>query len=163
MIVTGQKIKYTVHAISPALYSLKIIIYIDLDGLWSCRFVLNIRKFRQLLDNLVVTKNRAPYCWVIYPCNQIRWVETEEEHVKFKCWHLFSTLRLCIFPAKYILMHVKGKEHISSDDVTSNPKMELHSARLTMQLHKWHQVLIDDGHLPWPGGTWTRHVGILEE
>lgn len=129
--------------ISPALYSLKIIIFIDLAGLWSYRFVFNNRKSRQLLDNLVVTKNRAPYFWVIYPCIQIRWVKTVEEYVKFKFWHVrIFDIKIMYFSWKYILMHVKGKEHISSDDVTSNLKMELHSAKLpvaqmTSRTYQW--------------------------
>lgn len=60
--------------ISQALYSLKIkTFYIDLDGLWSYRFVFNILKSRQLLDNILVTKNRALYYGILYPCNQNKW------------------------------------------------------------------------------------------
>lgn len=69
---------------------------------------------------------------------------------------LIFSLKVMYF--KYILMHVKGKEH-----VTSNRKMECTTPNY--RFHKWHQVPvhINDRYLPWPGRIWSHHVESLEE
>lgn len=82
-------------------------------------------------------------------------MKTAWEYVKF--WPNFQ-IKDFVFSYKYILMHVKGKEH-----VTSNRKMECTTPNY--RFHKWHQVPvhINDRYLPWPGRIWSHHVESLEE